>query len=341
MSRTQELVLARLRLLASSWLPAGAAADAADDPERGSAPGAPGTDRGGPGEGPGWVPAEERAALVAEAADPADGSGTHDPPPRRPQEPGRHPSVPARLLVAVVVVTLLVAGAALLWSWPRADVTGSVGSVGGPGSAGGAPGAAASIGPGEPRDPFAPASPAPGPSGARVASGPSMGGTSPALPTEVVVHVAGAVRHPGLVRLPAGSRVADAVAAAGGLRPGRSLGATNLARLVADGERIEVGAAAPVQGAGAASGGASGTPASPGGSPGGPPGGTTGGGTPVDLNSATAEQLDALPGIGPVTASRILQWRAAHGRFSVVDELAEVPGIGPKTLADLRPYVRV
>lgn len=143
---------------------------------------------------------------------------------------------------------------------------------------------------------------------------------SPTTQPEVVVHVAGQVRRPGVVRLPAGSRVADAVRAAGGLRHDGRLGATNLARVVVDGERIEVGEdrAATTPGA---------------------PGAVAAG--PLDLNSATAEQLDGLPGVGPVTAAKILAWRAAHDRFTSVDELAEVPGIGPKTLAELRPHVRV
>jgi competence protein ComEA len=140
------------------------------------------------------------------------------------------------------------------------------------------------------------------------------------------VHVAGDVRRPGIVTLPVGARVSDAVAAAGGLRRSGSVGATNLARVVVDGERIEVGAgSAPVDpGAAGAAAGSAGVPAAP-----------------IDLNTATAEQLDSLPGIGPVTAAKILAWRAAHGRFTVVDELAEVPGIGPATLADLRPHARV
>jgi competence protein ComEA len=141
----------------------------------------------------------------------------------------------------------------------------------------------------------------------------------PSVAPSVVVHVAGEVREPGVVSLPAGARVADALRAAGGLRRGGRLGPTNLARVLSDGERIEIGGQAPD----AASG---------------PGGGTSG---PIDLNTATAEQLDELPGVGPVTAAKILAWRTEHGRFSVVDELAEVPGIGPKTLAELRPRVRV
>ncbi len=144
--------------------------------------------------------------------------------------------------------------------------------------------------------------------------------SEPSPAPSLLVHVAGDVRKPGVVRLPAGARVQDAVEAAGGLRRGTDLGATNLARVVTDGERIEVGGSDPA-GAGA------GTSTVP--------------GTPLDLNGATADQLDALPGIGPVTAAKILAWRTEHGRFTVVDELAEVPGIGPKTLAELRPLVRV
>ena len=148
---------------------------------------------------------------------------------------------------------------------------------------------------------------------------------TPAASASILVHVAGEVRRPGIVTLQAGARVSDAVAAAGGLRRSGSVGATNLARFVVDGERIEVGAES--------------APVGPG--PGGAPGSAGSPGAPIDLNTATVEQLDTLPGVGPVTAAKILAWRAAHGRFTVVDELAEVPGIGPATLADLRPHVRV
>jgi competence protein ComEA len=141
---------------------------------------------------------------------------------------------------------------------------------------------------------------------------------------ELVVHVIGDVRRPGLVRLAAGSRVADAVAAAGGLSKGGSSGELNHARPVVDGEQIAVSrdsppAAAPV------SAGSGGDPAS----------------VVVDLNTATAAELDTLPGVGPVTASRILEWRAAHGRFASIDQLREVSGIGARTFELLAPHVRV
>jgi competence protein ComEA len=159
------------------------------------------------------------------------------------------------------------------------------------------------------------------------ADGPAPTGTSEAA--EVLVHVAGAVQRPGVVELPAGSRVADAVEAAGGVTRRAAAASVNLARAVVDGEQVLVlrrGDQAAVQ--------------PPAGSPGSPSSGSTPSG-PVDLNTATLDQLDGLPGIGPVLAQRILDWRSANVRFSSVEELAEVSGIGEATLADLRPAVRV
>jgi competence protein ComEA len=140
----------------------------------------------------------------------------------------------------------------------------------------------------------------------------------------VTVDVAGKVRRPGLTTLPAGSRVADALRRAGGPRGRVDLTPLNLARVLVDGEQIVVGRPAPVPSGPAAAGGAA------------APSPT---GSLVNLNTATSEQLDTLPGVGPVTAQKILDWRAAHGAFSSVEELLEIDGIGEKTLADLIPHV--
>jgi competence protein ComEA len=139
----------------------------------------------------------------------------------------------------------------------------------------------------------------------------------------LVVDVVGAVRSAGLVRLPSGSRVADAVRAAGGLTARADPLLVNLAAPVADGEQVVVAARGGGAGAGAAaSGGGPGAPSAP-----------------VDLNSATPEQLDALPGVGPVTAQKIVAYRQAHGPFTSVDGLDAIPGIGPARIADLKGLV--
>ncbi|WP_437113591.1 ComEA family DNA-binding protein [Streptomyces roseoverticillatus] len=156
----------------------------------------------------------------------------------------------------------------------------------------------------------------------------------------VVVDVAGKVRRPGVLRLPPGSRVADALAAAGGARPGADTTGLNRARVLMDGEQIVVGA--PTGGQGGRGGG----PAGPGGAPAQapPPAAAAGGGPapsgPVSLNSATVEQLDALPGVGPVLARHILDYRTQHGGFRSVEELRKVNGIGSRRFADLRPLVQ-
>lgn len=132
------------------------------------------------------------------------------------------------------------------------------------------------------------------------------------LSGDVVVHVAGSVVKPGLIRLRAGARVADAIEAAGGPRGRKALDSVNLARPVVDGEQIFVGAVV----AGAAAAG-------------------------VSLNAATAADLEDLPGIGPVLAQRIIAWREANGPFRSIDELSEVSGIGDALMAQLRGEVRV
>lgn len=170
-------------------------------------------------------------------------------------------------------------------------------------------------------------------SGSTRATGVLSGGST-AGPTEVVVHVVGQVARPGLVRLRQGARVADAIDAAGGARSGADVAALNLARVVVDGEQVYVpkpGEAFPPASAGGGSGG--------GPSGGGGPDGTGGG--VVNLNTADLATLDTLPGVGPVLAQRIVDWRAEHGRFSSVDELGEVSGIGDKLMAQLRPKVTV
>lgn len=151
---------------------------------------------------------------------------------------------------------------------------------------------------------------------------------------EIVVDVGGKVREPGIHRLPAGSRVADALRAAGGVKPGSKTDGLNRARFLVDGEQVIVGGPAPAQAAGA---GAGGTAA---GSTAGVAAGGVMPGAPVSLNTATADQLDTLPGVGPVLAQHIIDYRTQHGGFRSVDELREVNGIGDRRFADLRNLVR-
>lgn len=156
----------------------------------------------------------------------------------------------------------------------------------------------------------------------------------------VVVSVVGLVRTPGLVTLAPGARIADALQAAGGAVDGADTIGLNMARPLDDGEQIVVGLA-PISGQPSALGSsvASGSPSASKTPP--PRSGTPKAGGVVDLNSATVEQLDALPGVGPVTAAAIVAWRQAHGKFSSVDQLADVEGIGPARLDKLRALVRV
>ncbi|MEU0406607.1 ComEA family DNA-binding protein [Streptomyces griseorubiginosus] len=164
----------------------------------------------------------------------------------------------------------------------------------------------------------------------------SGGGSSApgAAGAEIVVDVSGKVREPGVHRLPAGSRVADALKAAGGVRPGTDTDSLNRARFLVDGEQVVVGAPAPAAAPGMAGGPVNGAPAGP------PGGGPAGAAAPVSLNTATVDQLDTLPGVGPVLAQHILDYRTQHGGFRSVDELREVNGIGDRRFADLRNLVR-
>jgi competence protein ComEA len=179
--------------------------------------------------------------------------------------------------------------------------------------------------------------PSSGPSGLATAALSAGGGPG----SEVVVHVVGRVARPGVVRLRQGARVADAITKAGGASRGADLGALNLARLLVDGEQVrvpKVGEAIPAP-AGPASAGGGSPRAGPAGVPAGAGAGGNADGPAVSLNSADLPTLDSLPGVGPVLAQRIVDWRTAHGRFSSVDELGEVSGIGDKLMAQLRPRV--
>ena len=147
---------------------------------------------------------------------------------------------------------------------------------------------------------------------------PASAGPAPML----VVAVQGRVRHPGLVRLAPGARVADAIAAAGGALPGTDLSLVNLAQKVADGQLIVIGKSGPAGGSSSAG-----------------PGGAGSG--PIDLNSATVADLDTLPGIGPSLAQHIIDYRTAHGSFHSVDELRSVSGIGDAKFAEIKDLVTV
>ncbi|MFE9723460.1 helix-hairpin-helix domain-containing protein [Streptomyces sp. NPDC005794] len=157
--------------------------------------------------------------------------------------------------------------------------------------------------------------------------GPDAGSkTGAASGGRIVVDVSGKVRRPGIQYLPAGSRVADALRAAGGVRAGTDVTALNRARVLTDGEQVAVGLpVAPPPAGGTDAGGAA---------------GQVGPAAPVSLGTATVEQLETLPGVGPVLAQHIVDYRTEHGGYRSVDELREVNGIGDRRFADLRPLVR-
>ncbi|MET8151838.1 ComEA family DNA-binding protein [Actinoplanes sp. NPDC005259] len=211
-------------------------------------------------------------------------------------DPGRRG---VRALAAVAVVVVLVA-ALLAWrARPRVD------PVAPPGI-----------------DPVAAGAPFAGDGTAAAGAAPSASG-----PAQVVVAVGGKVRKPGLVQLPAGARVADALRAAGGADPGVDVAPLNLARKIADGELIMVGVTPPPGAVPAGPAGAAG--------PGSPAGG------PINLNTATLADLDGLPGVGPVLAQRILEARDAQGGFRAVTDLRKVEGIGTARFEQLKDLVTV
>ncbi|MFD6999563.1 helix-hairpin-helix domain-containing protein [Streptomyces mirabilis] len=161
---------------------------------------------------------------------------------------------------------------------------------------------------------------------------PSPAGSAGSTGSAIVVDVSGKVRSPGLQRLPAGSRVEDALRAAGGVRPGANTEGLNRARLLVDGEQVLVGV--PVAVAGPVTGGGSSATGIGGSVSGAAPS------APVSLNTATVDQLDTLPGVGPVLAQHIIDYRTQHGGFRSVDELREVNGIGDRRFSDLQKLVR-
>ena len=237
-------------------------------------------------------PASADDAEPATMADPDEGGGRHRAPATAVRlSPGRQ-GVWALCAAALVAALVLVA-----WTWldrPRVTPPGS-GAI------------AASTA---------------SPSAGRAVVSPAVGEAASTSAT-VVVSVVGQVVRPGLVTLPAGARVADAVAAAGGLLPGADPVSVNLAAVVSDGQQVGVGVPGATGGSPAAAGGAA-----------------TGQGA-VNLNTATVAELDALPGIGPVLAQRIVDYRSQQGRFTSVDQLDDVPGIGPTLYSRLAGSVSV
>ncbi|MFK5632985.1 MULTISPECIES: helix-hairpin-helix domain-containing protein [unclassified Ornithinimicrobium] len=246
----------------------------------------------------------------------------------------RVPAHAVRGVLVLAVVAVLVLGGRWLWSQrpvpetPQDRVVVSEGA----GSTAGPPG---TVGRPQPPD------------GSVVGAGTGSGDVAaphavPALtaePPAVFVHVTGQVTDPGVVELRAGDRVVDAVRGAGGFTGDADQSRLNLARAVVDGEQVWVGRPGedpPVLVPVAGGSGGAGTPA--GSTPSATDAPTT---TPLDLNLADQAQLEELPGIGPVTAGRILAWRDEHGRFSSVEELMEVTGIGERTFAQLEPVVSV
>ena len=259
---------------------------------------------------PGWVPVDVDVPALNEPRDTSGRSlseGSDDEPAwsADPAVPGvgrhRAPAPTARLdpgrrgVWALAVAGLVAAAVIVVWTWlDRPRVT-----------------------PAPPR-----------PATSSVAAGSRAAPSSPAVgevavtSATVVVSVVGLVAHPGVVTVSTGARVADAVAAAGGLLREADPASVNMAALVADGQQIAIG----VPGAATRPGSSGAASAAPG---------------PVNLNTATAGELDALPGIGPVLAQRIVDYRSQQGRFTTVDQLDDVPGIGPALYARLAGSVTV
>ncbi len=292
--------------------------------------------------GGGWVPDRPVVGSPGGTRGPrhASARGSDDPAPegaglpdllRRARATVTLRAVGGALLVLVLAV--LGFGARVVWADHRAEPVGTVRASGAPAPAPTGPVATDPPSPGAPE--LSQQGSTPPVSVSPAASSPTTGAVE-GPSARVVVHVVGQVRRPGVVTLATGARVADAVAAAGGPTRRARLAAVNLARVLVDGEQVRVprpGQHLPGTPAGAPAGvaGAGGSTAP----------GPGGGAAPVDLNTADDAALEALPGVGPVLAQRILAWRTEHGRFTDVEELGEVSGIGEKTLAELRALVTV
>jgi competence protein ComEA len=178
----------------------------------------------------------------------------------------------------------------------------------------------------------APGSAAGASSSGPAASAPGAGATSGAASDSIVVDVGGRVRRPGLVTLPPGSRVADAIAAAGGALRHRDIATTDLAAKVGDGQLLLIGTTGSAGAAGA-------TGAAPAAGAADAPGSASGNAAPVSLSSADLTTLETLPGVGPVTAQKIVDWRTAHNGFTSIEQLQQVPGIGPAHYAEVESLV--
>jgi competence protein ComEA len=295
----------------------------------------------GPEEGAARGAAASAARSTPAGAPPAAGTATFSRPGRHARRPVAatdraggwlHDRLPPTLQGRVglgpghlVVVVTLVAVALAVTSWWVLRTDGQATLVP---SAASASGSAAAAGAGE--DDPAESLISPAPSAAAPAEGPlasPIAGGEGSAAAVLVVDVAGKVRRPGIVTLDEGARVVDAIEAAGGARRGVDLTGLNLARLLTDGEQVLVGV--PPVGGIAASAASAGAPSGTGGTP----------SALVNINTASETELEALPGVGPVTASAIVQWRTDNGAFTSVDDLVEVSGIGEKTLADLAPHV--
>ncbi|MEE1650985.1 helix-hairpin-helix domain-containing protein [Brachybacterium sp. J144] len=275
--------------------------------------------------GPGTVPRDEPEPLDAD--EPLVRRLDHAP--QRPSRLRRLPAPTPAALVGLAVLVLIAGGVIHLSSAGTAvplDETAATGEEVPTGASDTGSGAGNSAGSGA----TAP-TPSEGPSTAPEDSA----GAEAESTDEVVVHVSGAVTAPGLVRLPAGSRVDDALRAAGGTTEEADLSAINLARPLTDGEQVHVprpGEEPPPVAA---------APAGSSGEPGAGDGAPASAASPIDLNTATVQQLVELPGVGPAIAQRIVDHREANGPFTSVDDLLEVSGIGPATLEKIRPLATV